>query len=230
MIAVIQCAATKRRDAGHLRRQDGTKVMFVADPAKAPDDSECVFARPDDVSDTGASWRQVLVRYNENPGNNPLGLLSASELYQNTAYRRLVEHLGASKVYILSAGWGLINASFLTPDYDITFSARAKEDAPWKFRRKGDSYEDLCHLPADTADPVVFFGGKDYVPLFCKLTGSIRSKRTILYRVSDKANEKASKPPKAPGCVLQGFPTASRTNWHYECVKAFLEDRIAIQP
>jgi hypothetical protein len=85
-------------------------------------------------------------------------------------------------------------------------------------------------LPAYTAEPVVFFGGKDYVPLFCKLTEGIKSRRTILYRASDKASEKDSKPPKAPGCVLQGFPTASRTNWHYECVKAFLEDRIAVQP
>ena len=88
MIAVIQCAATKRSDAGYLRRQDGMKVMFVADSAKAPADSECAYARPDDVSDTGASWREVLVRYNANRGNNPLGLLRASELYQNAAYRR----------------------------------------------------------------------------------------------------------------------------------------------
>ena len=28
MIAVIQCAATKRSDAGYLRQQDGTKVTF----------------------------------------------------------------------------------------------------------------------------------------------------------------------------------------------------------
>jgi hypothetical protein len=229
MIAVIQCAATKRSDAGHLRRQDGTRVMFVADPAKAPADSECVFARPDDVSDTGASWRQAVIQYNANPTNNPLGLLRAFELYQKAAYRRLVEYFGASNVFILSAGWGLIGASFLTPDYDITFSAQARQKAPWKFRGEGDRYEDLCHLPIDTADPVIFFGGRDYVPLFCKLTRGIRSRRTIFYRASTLP-EKTSKPPEASGCALQGFPTDTRTNWHYECVKAFLEDRIAVQP
>jgi len=222
MIAIIQCAATKRSDAGNLRRQDGTKVIFVADPAKAPADSEFVYARPDDVSDTGATWRQVLERYNSNPGNNPLGLLRAFELYENATYRRLVEHFGVAKTYILSAGWGLIGASFLAPDYDITFSAIAKQKAPWKFRRKAECYEDLCQLPADTDEPIVFFGGKDYVPLFCKLTGGVRSNRTIFYN--------ASEPPEAPGCRLQRYSTTTKTNWHYECANAFLDGRIAVQP
>ena len=227
MIAVIQCAAKKRPGAGHLRRQDGKKVMFVADPTIAPAVSECVYARPDDLSDTGESWRQALVRYNTNPANNPFGLLHAFELYKPPAYGRLVEHLGASNVYILSAGWGLIAASFLTPSYDITFNALAKREAPWKFR--SNRYEDLCHLPADTAEPVVFFGGKDYTPLFCELTGGIRSRRTIFYRVSALPG-KASKPPEAPGCALQGFPTRTSTNWHYECVKEFLAGKIAACP
>ena len=37
MIFVIQCAARKNPDAGYLRRRDGRKVMFVADPGAAPD-------------------------------------------------------------------------------------------------------------------------------------------------------------------------------------------------
>ena len=32
MIIVIQCAASKKPDAGHLQRCDGRKVLFVADP------------------------------------------------------------------------------------------------------------------------------------------------------------------------------------------------------
>jgi len=126
MIAVIQCAARKRRDAGHLRRQDGKKVKFVADPAIAPADTEYVYAHPDEMSDTGVSWRQVLVQYNASPANNPYGLLPASELYDRPAYRQLTDRLGSSNVFILSAGWGLIGAPFLTPDYDITFNATTK--------------------------------------------------------------------------------------------------------
>lgn len=68
---------------------------------------------------------------------------------------------------------------------------------------------------------MIFFGGKDYVPLFCKLTGDITSNRTIFYN--------ANEPPEAPGCVLERYPTTTKTNWHYQCVNAFLEGRITAQ-
>lgn len=222
MIAVIQCAGRKSSDVGHLKRRDGTKVMFVAEPSIAPPQPDCVFARPDDISDDCTTWRQVLVRYNAHPGNNPLGLKPAFELYKNPAYRALVNELGVSKVFILSAGWGLIGASFLTPNYDITFNAATRRKHPWKFRKWDNHYEDLCRLPSDTGEPVVFFGGKDYVPLFSRLTDGIASKRTVFYRTSTRP-EMASRPPHAPGCDLEAFPTNTSTNWHYGCVKAFLK-------
>jgi hypothetical protein len=85
----------------------------------------------------------VLLAYNRNPGNNPLGLVPAFELYANETYRSLVEQCGTENTYILSAGWGLINAAFLTPYYDITFSAAAD---PYKRRMripmKADSVSD----------------------------------------------------------------------------------------
>jgi hypothetical protein len=218
MIAVIQCAATKRPGAGCLRKQDGTAVKFVADPTRAPPTDRYTYARPDDPSDTEATWRQVLLRYNAAPGNNPLGLLRAFELYENPAYRRLVDRFGADKTYILSAGWGLIGASFLTPDYDITFSAMAKQKAPFKFRRKADRYEDLCLLPSDTTDQIVLFAGKDYVSLFCKLTHAMKCRRTLFYN--------SGQPPEAPGCALRRYSTTTKTNWHYECVNAFLDDHM----
>ena len=49
--------------------------MFVAKPDAAPPGGSEVYARPDDVSDTGKSWRTVLQEYNAAPGDNPLGLL-----------------------------------------------------------------------------------------------------------------------------------------------------------
>jgi hypothetical protein len=218
MIAIIQCASSKRPDAGFLRRRDGTKVYFVADPTIAPPTDRYTYARPDDLSDTGATWRQVLLQYNSNSGNNPLGLCRAFELYGNDTYRRLVERFGTDKTYILSAGWGLINAAFLTPNYDITFSVAAKRKAPYKFRKKTDRYDDLCMLPADTAEPLAFFGGKDYVPFFCRLTQAVKGARTLFYN--------SSLSPNAPGCLLEKFSTTTRTNWHYECANAFLDGRI----
>jgi hypothetical protein len=48
----------------------------------------------------------VLLAYNRHPDGNPLGLLPAYRLYQNPVYERVVDKLGTSHVYILSAGWG----------------------------------------------------------------------------------------------------------------------------
>lgn len=218
MIAVIQCAARKRPDAGFLRRQDGTKVLFVANPAIAPQTDHYAYARPDDPSDVGAKWRQILLQYNNSPGSNPLGLCQAFELYENSTYRRLTEFFGTDKTYILSAGWGLINAAFLIPNYDITFSSAARKEAPYKFRKNTDHYDDLCMLPPDARDSLVFFGGKDYVSLFCELTRTAKGVRRVFYN--------STHAPDAPGCLVERFPTTTRTNWHYECANALLDGRI----
>jgi hypothetical protein len=215
MIVVIQCAAGKRREAGHLQTAGGKSVLFVAQPAQAPRHENLVYARPDDDSGDGRSWRQVLVEYNKVPGNNPLRLLPVYELYANDTYGRLVERFGLNNTFILSAGWGLISASFLTPSYDITFSAAA--DA-FKRRKQGEGYRDFQMVPLDTADEVIFLGGKDYLPLFCSLTAGLKGRRTVFY------NSSAS--PSAPGCALRRYFTTTRTNWHYECANKLLEGRL----
>jgi hypothetical protein len=217
MIAVIQCAARKRRDAGHLVAADGRRVDFVAHPEIAPRDHDRVYARPDDPCEDGTSWRQFLLKYNDNPGTNPLHLYPAYQLYGNKAYERLVDRFGSRKIYILSAGWGMISADFLTPYYDITFSASA--DA-YKRRRKQDCYDDFRMLPSNTREDIVFVGGKGYLPLFCSLTDAIRSKKIVFF------NSEAV--PLLDGCTLIRLETTTRTNWHYDCAKAILDGTIRI--
>jgi hypothetical protein len=218
MIAVTQCAARKCVDAGYLRNEDGERIMIVADPSKAPSNDGLVYARPDDLSGTGVSWRKTLDHYNTAPGNNPLGLVAAYKLYDNPAYQRLAKHLGIEKMYILSAGWGLIRADFLTPHYDVTFSTAVKRGAPYKYRRKDSHYADFKQMPSDSDEPVVFFGGKDYVPQFATLTQGVKTRRTVYYN--------SRVPPEAPGCKLINFSTTTKTNWHYGCVDAFIEGRL----
>ena len=217
MIVIIQCAATKKPGAGYLQRRDGQEVIFVADPENAPADTQYSYARPDDTADTGNSWRDELLKYNAAPGNNPLGLLPAWRLYENRTYEMLADRYGLERLYILSAGWGLIAADFLTPAYDITFSVSA--DA-YKRRRKKDCYDDLRMLPADSEEPVVFFVSKAYVSLACKLIERINSPKYLFYN--------SKKAPEAPGCQLKKYVTRTRTNWQYECAKAFIEDKIGI--
>jgi len=122
-----------------------------------------------------------------------------------------------SNVYILSAGWGLVRADFLTPSYNITFSLRAD---PYKRRRKADRYDDFRMLPAETKDNVVFLGGKDYLPLFCALTAEISAPKTVFY---NSANA-----PSVNGCNLRRLETSTRTNWHYECANALVDGGILI--
>lgn len=218
MIVVIQCAATKRPHAGHFLTSDGRPVMFVADPLAAPA-SHCLYARPDDASDEGLSWRELLLRYNEQKSKNPFGLLPAFELYENETYRRLVERFGLENTYILSAGWGFIKGAFLTPAYNITFTAQADS---YKRRRRRDTYQDFCMLPSDTEDPIFFFGGQDYVPLFTALTKSICAPKTVFHY--------SASPPIAPGCSLQRFQSCNPRKWHYECANAFIEERPEVFP
>ncbi len=139
-------------------------------------------------------------------------------LYGNNAYKRLVAHLGTQKVYILSAGWGLVRADFWTPYYDITFSANAE---PYKRRRKTDSYQDFCMLPSVADENLVFFGGREYLGLFSLLTAEYRGTKTVFYNSADQ--------PELVGCKARKFETTARTNWHYQCVNAFLDGRIDIR-
>src|SRR5579862_6414267 len=124
MIVVIQCAAGKQHDAGRMKTADGAPVEFVADPMEAPFDPPVVYARPDDLPGE-RTWRQLLSDYNNQPEDNPLELLPAYQLYENSAYRGLADRFGLANLFILSAGWGLLSSEFLTPHYDITFTAMA---------------------------------------------------------------------------------------------------------
>ena len=212
-IGVIQCGSKKRSDAGHLVADDGCKVLFVGDPAVAPTSRSLRYARPDDSVSAGDTYRERLEAYNrDSRAANPWGLLPAWQLYMPTAYRTLVDALGADNVFILSAGWGLVAADYLLPNYDITFSSNAKRHDAYKRRRPSDRrYRDFSMLPQDTAKHVFFFGGKDYLPLFCNLTANVRQ-RTAFVKSKDL--------PRGINCRTVRYETTTR-NWHYECANAF---------
>ena len=215
MVVVIQCAATKRKNAGHLRCRDGRIVMFVANPDAAGASDRLVYARPDDFSDTvGKSWRTVLRDYNEHPGKNRHGLLPAWQLYTNPIYGRLAEHFGPNRLYILSAGWGLVSARFLIPNYDITFSTTEKVKS-LKRRHQRDCYQDFRTLPSKVEGPVVFLGGKEYRRLFLDLTANFQGDRIVFY---------AGKKPAGSDYTLRSCGKAF-TNWHYPCAKALMEGK-----
>lgn len=208
MRVVIQCAARKNPSAGSLVAPNGQPVLFVAQPDRAPKDGNHLFARPDDLADDGRSWREHLHDYNGQPCN-PQGLLPAYQLYAHGAYRALADSFGVEQLFVLSAGWGLISAGFLTPRYDITFAASV---ASWKRRRRQDLYNDFCMMP-DNGAPIAFVGGKEYLPLFCMLTEHLRCRKTVFFN-------SVSQPQLPPGFEARSYRTRTRTNWHYECALA----------
>lgn len=215
-IGVIQCASKKRANAGWLVAEDGREVRFVGDPDAAPRHDRFRYARPDDMASRGRTYRDVLEQYNrEQSVTNPWGLLPAWRLYARKEYGELVRALGTANVFILSAGWGLVAADYLLPNYDVTFSSSARGPDGYKRRLARDrGYRDFSMVPAQTARHVYFFGGKDYVALFCRLTEKVRH-RTVF------VNSKT--PPKGLTCPAEHYETNTRTNWHYECVRTFVE-------
>ena len=218
MLAVIQCAATKQPGAGCFI-WDGRPVKFVDDPSSAPNDTQYFYAHPDDQADQGKSWRDLLLDYNQSP-DNPPRRFPAGDLYRHEVYRELVEHYGTEKTFILSAGWGLIRSDFLTPVYDITYSrAGTTKDKVYKRRRQEDlRYKDFCQLPRDADERMVFFGGKDYLPLFRKLTKEYLGPITVYYRTES--------PPCVPGCSRKRYEIKQRTTWYYQCARSVILGKI----
>lgn len=216
MIVVMQCAARKTLGSGYFHDQAGRRVCFVAQPGRASGE-HLIYARPDEPSDAGPSWRAELLSYNQERPGNPFGLATALELYDRPIYQRLAARFGRRKIFILSAGWGLIEPDFLTPMYNITFDSRAD---PLARRRKSDSYDDFCMLPEDTKESVVFLGGADYLPLFARLTKKINTHRAAFYN--------SPEPPAIPGLEMARFSASTRFNWHYECAEALLSGRLKV--
>ena len=219
MKIVIACAGSKRTGAGLMRTIKGKSVKFVAQPKLAPQDTHYDYAMPDDISDYGASWRARLCAYNamhEKNGDNPFGLLSARELYKSQIYGKLVEKYSAENVYILSAGWGLVLANFLLPDYDITYKQNVKKEDKYKCRQRNDGYKDFNKLQKDSTDRVVFFGGNDYLEPFCELTKGYAGERICFYATIKMPEVK---------CVVLKKYRRSFTNWHYCAAQELIDGK-----
>lgn len=226
MKVVIQCAGRKRDSAGRLIDETGAEVNFVACPDlyahELPGSRSC---RPDDLltTDAGTTWRNVLAQYNERyqrEGSNPDRLLPAGELYSPRVYRRLIESFGPNNVYILSAGWGLVRADFLLPDYDITFSNQPNvPQYARRGRRMAEAWRDFNQLSdaqLSPDEPIHFFGGQDYLPLFYRLADGLPGIKVIHHKAKPLCRE---------GYDYDAYKGAANTNWHYPAAEAFISSR-----
>jgi hypothetical protein len=207
---VIQCAKSKSGAKWH--DADGCPVNFVADPdlAFASRGERERYAHPDSIANDGRTWRQQIIDYNRH-ATNEHGLSFAYQLYTNPTYRNLVAHYGVEHVFILSAGWGLIPANFLTPYYDITFT-KNRNVPEWAVRRGYGGFNDLNYLPNESDEPLVFLGGKAYVELFARLARRYNGPKIVVHSSRDQ--------PTLDGqCVTVRYRGTTQTNWHYACAQ-----------
>ena len=78
-------------------------------------------------------------------------------------------------------------------------------------------YEDLV----GKFGTIVFIGGKDYLPLFCKLTKELTVKKKVFYNSS-------SAPALGSGFYTERVITTQKTNWHYTCAQELIDGSIKI--
>ena len=165
-----------------------------------------------------------MINYNltyNHKGLNQLNFYKAADLYSPSIYRLLVDTYGRDDIFILSAGWGLIKSDYLIPSYDITFSANSKiHDS--KKRKKKEQYNDFNYLSGLTNknDNIYFFGGLDYLHLYYNLTINI-PERKVIYYISMNI-------PKIRGYEYIQYPNPKgrKQNWHYSCVKDFINGNL----
>ena len=216
-VVVIQGGEEKAADAGHMVLPDGRRVMFVAEPGVAPSEPDVAYRRPDDRADGNQTFRDALIAYNGAPADNPLGLLPAWRLYEDDAYRTLAEGVEPGNLFILSAGWGLIESDFLTPTYDITFSNGV---ATYKRRRPRDSYNDLRRLPSEGTSRLVFAGGADYIPLFLELTENVTTERIVFHH--------AGRVPLAADAQFVPVESDDNSDWHLQWALDYAAGRVTL--
>ena len=168
--------------------------------------------------DDGRTFRETLDDYNRRRRQeNPWRLLPAWKLYRNATYGRLADRLGTANLFILSAGWGLIGADYLTPDYDITFSTSAER---YKRRLLRERYADFRQLADGDHDRVIFAGVKDYIPLFLSLTDDLDVDRVVYYNSAGAVDHRNAR--------FVRFETDVRTNWQYVWARSLLDGDIRI--
>ncbi|MBC6445165.1 MAG: hypothetical protein GDA50_07040 [Alphaproteobacteria bacterium GM202ARS2] len=232
MIVVIQCSK-RMTGEGYWReggKKDGKEIWFVAEPDEDShkDSGGRIVKKPGSFVEGSekTTYLEALLEYNrefKKSGKNPCGLLHAWELcvphYPRNIYERLFQKY-EKNLYILSSGWGLIRADFLTPKYNLTFSYT--DVKAYECRKHKDGYDgDLRCLPLKPKEPCVFFAAQTSLEQLEFLTRNVKGEKYLFYNLQDV--------PDMPGFILEKYDRPShKTSWQYTCAKRFMAKEITI--
>lgn len=210
MKIVISCSNSKN---GNKLLYKNNEISFVSSPSK---ESKNYFNPDDKIPNENRTWREY-INYQDN-----YELLKSFELYKPSIYNSLYEKYG-NDLYILSAGWGIVNSEFKIPKYDITFSKNAEKRLQ---RNTNDNYNDFNHLEKiDPSEKIFFLGGLDYLKMFYNLTKDLPNKKIIFYKNAKIYNEFPFLNNDKLISLFQ-YQTNMRTNWHYKCAKDLMNNNI----
>lgn len=210
MKIVISCSNSKN---GENLIYKNKEISFVSSPIE---ENKNQFNPDDKIPNENRTWRD----YVNSQENNKL--LESYKLYRPNIYNSLYEKYG-SNLYILSAGWGIINSEFKIPKYDITFSKRANNTSQ---RKTNDNYQDFNHLKnIDSSEKILFLGGIDYLKMFYNLTKDLPNEKVIFYK-NENIHHKFPFLRDESLFNLFKYETNTRTNWHYECANHLMNNNL----
>lgn len=209
-VLVIPCTRGKISSAKPVFwSEEEREVLFVARPEGGGQKPGPVWASPEGMKSPQLSWREFILQGNSG-GVCPDNLYAASELYKFPSF--VVEHIGRlppSRLFFLSAGWGLVRSDFRLPLYNITFNPLAKE----AFRRSPRmDWADFFPAELHSKD-IVFLGGVAYAELLEKIS---RRNGHVGGLVLHAKSSKLPRVKEDDRVRLHEHNTARRTNWHFE--------------
>jgi len=217
---VMICAKGKKGNSNIIHENFNHPITFVAQP-----NGVNTFLPDGCIPHLNMTWRDY-VRKNQKPKIIPF---KSYQLYIHGVYQNLFNVFG-DRLFILSAGWGLVKAEFRLPNYDITFSNTTEPEYKRVFQNPNPHFNDFNHLNDNhnvvlnsENEDIVFIGGKTYVKQFIALTiGKGRNK--IIYHFGNE-----------PLVVLpdnffyvQYVPNNLNNNrtWHYELAQKYVDGQL----
>lgn len=201
---VMMCSKSKQNNSELI--YDNNQITF-----KAITDKVINQFKPDDYipGNNNYSWRNY-VSNNQNHINIPY---RAYELYTENVYQELFLTFG-NRLYIESAGWGIINAEFRLPNYDITFSDNANKETIRHYQ--AGNYIDYNQLIVSNDDDIVFIGTEKYLPLFFNLTNQLPNRKIIYWK---KDNTPIKYPIPNNSFIYRRYKSNSPRRWFYELAR-----------
>jgi hypothetical protein len=216
---VIQCAG--RKFGAPTLSQGGQALNFVANPrlghpnGRAPWDALPALNR--------YTWIDCIRDYNDKkilPSGITVSkgqdLTTAGSLYRNSIYRDLIRTVGSQNVYILSAGWGLVNAADKIPPYNITFSSSNKIPKDARITSTVRTNYSTVRQIIDGDEDIHLFITAKYAPYWMSLFSGGGGRCVFLHWRQGQAI-----PLGWAGQTFLHNCGKCKTNWHYLAAKQF---------